>query len=138
MSAIYHQLAIHPERLALKLNASIRLRLSPLLTLFSDGQASGVRIRSQIIKNKFSPCLHPIDFDIIHCQGIDKTGEVLDLGVRCNLIQQRNDGIYFQNERLGKTFSEVIRGMSQNIIIQDFIEKAIRQLLIPDNHSAAT
>ena len=138
MSAIYHQLAIHPERLALKLNASIRMRLSPLLTLLADGQACGVRIRSQIIKNKFAPCLHPIDFDIIHCQGIDKTGEVLDLGVRCNLIQQRNDGIYFQNERLGKTFSEAIRGMSQNIIIQDFIEKAIRQLLIPDINSAAT
>ena len=138
MSAIYHQLATHPERLSLKLSASIRLRLSPLRYLFSNQQVIGLRVRTQIIKNKFAPCLHPIDFDIIHCQGIDKSGEVLDLGIRCKLIEQKQAGIYFQSECLGKTFSEAIRFLSQNIIIQDFIEKAIRQLLIPDNNSAAT
>jgi len=138
ISAVYHQLASHPERLSLKLSASIRLRLSPLRYLYSNGQVIGLRIRSQILKNKFAPCLHPIDFDIIHCQGIDKSGEVLDLGVRCKLIEQKQAGIYFQSECLGKTLSEAIRCLSQNIIIQDFIEKAIRQLLIPDNNSAAT
>lgn len=138
MSTIYHQLAAHPARLALKLNASIRLRLSPLSNLISAGKVSGVRIRVRVIKNKFAPCLQPIDFDIIHRQGIDKTGEVFNLGVHCKLIQQQNNGIYFQSERLGKAASEAMHFLNQNIIIRNDIEKAIRQLLIPDINSAAT
>ncbi len=138
MSTIYHQLAAHPARLSLKLNASIRLRLSPVSNLISGGNVIGNRIRARVIKNKFSPFLQPIDFDIIHCQGIDKTGEVLDLGVHCKLVKQKNNGIYFQSERLGKTSSEAIRFLNQNIIVRNNIEKAIRQLLIPDIHTAAT
>jgi recombination protein RecA len=138
MSTIYHQLAAHPARLALKLNASIRLRLAPLSNLISGGEVVGARIQARVIKNKFSPCLQPIDFDIIHHQGIDKTGEVLDLGVHCKLIQQKNNGIYFQSERLGKTSSEALRFLNQDIIVRNDIEKAIRQLLIPDIHTAAT
>jgi recombination protein RecA len=138
MSTIYHKLAAHPSRLALKLNASIRLRLSHLSNLIYDGQVIGARIRVRVIKNIFSPCLQPTDFDIIHQQGIDKTGEVLDLGVHCELIQQKNNGIYFQAERLGITASEATRFLNQNIIIRNDIEKAIRQRLIPDIHTAAT
>jgi recombination protein RecA len=137
MSTIYHQLAAHPARLALKLNASICLRLSPLSNLVSGGKVIGARIRARVIKNKFSPCLQPIDFDIIHHQGIDKTGEMLNLGVHCKLVLHKNNGIYFQSERLGKTSSEAKRFLNQNIIVRDDIEKAIRQVLIPDNHNAA-
>jgi len=137
MSTIYHQLAAHPARLALKLNASIRLRLSPLSNLVSDGQVIGSRIHARVIKNKFSPCLQPIDFDIIQHQGIDKTGEVLDLGVRCKVVQQKINGIYFQSERLGKTSSEANRFLNQNIIVRNEIEKAIRRLLIPEIYTAA-
>ena len=138
MSSIYHQLAMHPGRLALKLQAAIRLRLSQPSNLISNGQVTGVRMRVRVIKNKFAPCLQPIDFDIIHHQGIDKTGEVLDLGVHCQLIHQKNTGIYFRAERLGRTASEAIRFLNQNIIVRNEIEKAIRQRLIPDSHTAAT
>ena len=137
MNTIYHQLAAHPARLALKLNASIRLRLSPLSNLISDGKVIGARIHARVIKNKFSPCLQPIDFDIIQHQGIDKTGEVLDLGVQCKLVQQKINGIYFQSERLGKTSSEANRFLNQNIIVRNDIEKAIRRLLIPEIYTAA-
>ena len=138
MSTIYHQLAAHPARLALKLHASIRLRLFHLYNLICDGNVIGARFRVRVIKNKFAPCMQPIDFDIIHHQGIDKTGEVLDLGVHCKLIQQKNDGIYFRAERLGTTANEAIRFLNQNIIVRNDIEKAIRQQLIPDSHTAAT
>jgi recombination protein RecA len=138
MSTIYHQLAAHPARLALKLNASMHIRLFHRLHLICDGQVIGERFRVRVIKNKFAPCLQPIDFDIIHHQGIDKTGEVLDLGVHCKLIQPKNTGIYFREDRLGRTASEAIRFLNQNIIVRNDIEKAIRQLLIPDNLTAAT
>jgi recombination protein RecA len=137
MSTIYHQLAAHPARLALKLNASIRLRLAHLSTLMCDGQVVGSRFRVRVIKNKFAPCLQPIDFDIIQHQGIDKTGEVLNLGLQCKLIQQKNKGIYFRAVRLGKTASEAIRFLNEDIIVRNEIEKAIRQLLMPDSHTAA-
>jgi recombination protein RecA len=138
MSTIYHQLAAHPARLALKLNASMHIRLIHLSNLICDGQVIGERFRVRVIKNKFAPCLQPIDFDIIHHQGIDKTGEVLDLGVHCKLIQPKNTGIYFREERLGRTASEAISFLNQNIIVRNDIEEAIRQLLIPDSHTAAT
>jgi recombination protein RecA len=138
MSPIYHQLAAHPARLALKLNAAIRLRLCPLSNLICNRQVIGARIRVRVIKNKFAPCLQPTDFDIIHYQGIDKTGEVLDLGVHCKLVQQLNDGVYFHTERLGKSISEAKHFLNLNIIVRNDIEKAIRQLLISDIHTAVT
>jgi len=138
MSSIYHQLAIHPSRLALKLHASIRLRLSHLSNLIFNEKVIGARIRVRVIKNKFAPCLQPTDFDIIYNQGLDKTGEVLDLGVRCKLIQQKNNGVYFHTQRLGETASETICFLNRNILVRNEIEKAIRQHLVPDLHTAAT
>ena len=102
MSTIYHQLAAHPARLALKLNASIHIRLSDPSNLVCDGQVIGERFRVRVIKNKFAPCLQPIDFDIIHHQGIDKTGEVVDLGVHCQLIQQKNNWYLFPSRTPGE------------------------------------
>ena len=133
MSTIYHQLAAHPARMALDLNASVRLRLTHLSDLICDGKAIGRRIQIRVIKNKFAPCMQPIDFDIIHHQGINKTGEVLDLGVRCKLIQQKNNGITFRAKRLGRTATETIRFLDQNINVRNDIEKAIRQRLIPES-----
>ncbi len=138
MSRIYHQLAAHPTRLALKLNASIRLRLNPLNNPEVEGDFKDRRIQARIIKNKFSPCLQPINFDIIYQQGIDKNGELFDLGVRCKLIQLKKNGIYFQSECLGMTAREAMDFTSKNVTVRAEIEKAIRQLLIPDIQSAAT
>jgi recombination protein RecA len=132
LSTIYHQLAGHPARLALKLSASIRLRLSPLTQLLIIDQVCGIRIRARVIKNKFAPCLQPADFDIIHNQGIDQIGEMLELGVQYKLVQQKNTGIYYQSERLGKISSEVRSFLNQNIQIRNDLEMALRQLLIPD------
>jgi len=132
MSAIYHQLAEHPARMALKLQASIRLRLMSVANLLSDARGSGLRIRARVIKNKYFPCLQSVDFDIIYHQGINKTGEVIDLGVHYQLVQKTETGFFYKSTRLGKTVHEVASNLNRDLSLRDDIEQALRRLLIPN------
>ncbi|OGO29183.1 MAG: hypothetical protein A2Z16_05635 [Chloroflexi bacterium RBG_16_54_18] len=77
--AIYHSLAFHTYRLALKLHASIRLRLSSINILRKSGKNIGRRVKAQIIKNSFHPCQQFADLDIMYSSGIIRSGEFFDL-----------------------------------------------------------
>jgi recombination protein RecA len=67
MSVIYHELQTHLSRLALPLNAALRLKINPLVG--SEQSQPLQRIQVQIVKNKFAPCFNTIDLDIIDNRG---------------------------------------------------------------------
>lgn len=137
-SSIYHQLAGHTYRLALKLQAAQRLRLLPARELISNNQNIGIRVQAKVLKNRTVPFLHASYFDIIHGQGINKSGEVLDLGVRLRLIQKQKSGYTFGSNKLGSSVQEAISFLNQNILTRDSIEMEIRRRLIPEFFIAAT
>lgn len=136
--AIYHKLAGHSHRLALKLHAAQRLRLVATRELKSNHEIIGMRVQVKVLKNPITPCLHISYFDIINGQGINKSGEVLELGIRLKLIQKPERGYTFGSNLLGFSAQEAVRFLNQNISIRDYIEKAICQALKPDFNIAAT
>ena len=82
-----------PGGLALKYYASVRIDVRRIETLKSGNEMIGNRTRAKVIKNKCAPPFKEAEFDIIYGEGISKVGEIVDLGVKLELID--NAGAWF-------------------------------------------
>ena len=73
---------------ALKFYASVRIDVRRIETLKSGGEMIGNRTRAKVVKNKVAPPFREAEFDIMYGEGISKLGEMLDLGVKLDLVQR--------------------------------------------------
>ena len=127
MSRVYHRLEDNLDRLALPLSAAIRLKLSRTLETHTDQPTQ--RIQAQVIKNKFAPCSKTVDIDIIVNRGINKTGELINLGEKFSVLTRHGLVYYFQANRLGSQQEEVNSTLHFNPGLAHEIEQAIRQIM---------
>ncbi len=77
-----------PGGLALKYYASVRIDVRRIETLKVGGEMIGNRTRAKVIKNKCAPPFKEAEFDIMYSEGISKLGEIVDLGVKLELIDK--------------------------------------------------
>ena len=77
-----------PGGLALKYYASVRIDVRRIETLKVNGEMVGNRTRAKIVKNKVAPPFKEAEFDIMYGEGISKIGEIIDLGVKLELIDK--------------------------------------------------
>jgi recombination protein RecA len=127
MSAVYHDLESHLTRLALPLSAAVRLKLNSI----SDPNVGRPvqRIQVKIIKNKFAPCFKTIDLDIIVNKGINKTGELLDLGEEFSIFSRQGPQYVYRGFSLGARREDVNEYLCRHPQMAAEIEQAIRQRL---------
>ena len=77
-----------PGGRALKYFSSVRIDVRRVETLKSNGEMVGNRTRAKIVKNKVAPPFKEAEFDIIYGEGISKVGEIIDIGVKLELIEK--------------------------------------------------
>lgn len=138
LSSNYHHLAKSPERLSLKMYASIRIRLKQICLVQKDHIIHGQKVQAQIIKNKYYSIKNPTEFDIILDRGINRSLEIFDLGLSVDLIRMQDQGIFYQSVELGRTPNEAIRFLDKYSQIRKEIEADIRRILVPQKYPAAT
>jgi recombination protein RecA len=76
------------RRRALKYFSSVRIDVRRIETLKNGSESIGNRTRAKVLKNKVAPPFKEAEFDIIYGEGISKLGEIIDLGVRLELIDK--------------------------------------------------
>ncbi len=116
-----------PGGRALKFYSSVRLDLRKIATLKSGEQVIGNRVRAKVVKNKIAPPFREAEFEILHAEGIAKTGSVIDAAVNLNIIEKSGTWMSFQNEKLGQGRDASIKLLKEKPKLQDDIEKEIRK-----------
>ena len=129
-----------PGGLALKYYASVRIDVRRIETLKSGNEMIGNRTRAKVIKNKCAPPFKEAEFDIIYGEGISKVGEIVDLGVKLELIDKAGAWFTVGDQRIqGRDATKAY--LLNNPEICNKIEQQIRdnayKLMSPQARKAA-
>ncbi len=112
---------------ALKFYASVRIDVRRGETLESGGQVIGNRTRAKGVKNKMAPPFREAEFDIMYGEGISLLGELLDLGVKLDLVQKSGSWFAMGETRLGQGRDAAKQYLKDNPEVADSLEAAIRR-----------
>ena len=89
-----------PGGLALKYYASVRIDVRRVESLKVGGEVIGNQTRAKVVKNKVAPPFKEAEFDIMYGEGISRVGEILDLGVRLDLIEKGGAWFTIKDQRI--------------------------------------
>jgi len=87
---------------ALKFYSSVRLDVRRLATIKDGSSAIGSRVRARVVKNKIAPPFRDTEFDIMFDGGISYEGDLLDLGLGCDVVQKSGAWLNYGDVRLGQ------------------------------------
>lgn len=87
---------------ALKFYASVRLDIRRVSPIKNGEDVIGSRVRVKVVKNKIAPPFKQAEFDMMHGEGSNRLGELLDLGSNKNIIEKSGSWYSFQGERIGQ------------------------------------
>ncbi len=87
---------------ALKFYASVRLDIRRIGSIKIKDDIVGNQTRVKVVKNKVAPPFKVIEFDIMYGEGISKTGEILDLGVKAEIVEKSGSWYSYDSQRIGQ------------------------------------
>ena len=111
---------------ALKFYASVRMDIRRIGAIKDKEDVIGNQTRVKIVKNKVAPPFKTVDFDIMYGEGISKTGELVDLGVKAGLIDKAGAWFSYNGEKIGQGRENAKIFLKEHPDIADEIEKKIR------------
>ena len=112
---------------ALKFYASVRLDIRRIGAIKDRDEVIGNQTRVKVVKNKVAPPFRQVEFDILYGEGISKTGELLDLGVKGNIIEKSGSWYSHDSERIGQGRENARQFLLDNPEIADRIEAQVRK-----------
>ena len=115
---------------ALKFYSSVRLDIRRIGSVKQGDEAVGNETRVKVVKNKMAPPFRQTEFQILYGEGINRPGEVIDLGVKLNKINKSGAWYAYQGERIGQGKKNVSLYLQENPHIAAEIEAAIRAELL--------
>ena len=110
---------------ALKFYSSVRLDIRRVETLKSGEDAIGNRVRVKVVKNKVAPPFRQAEFDIMYDSGISRSGGILDMGVKFDIIKKAGTWYSYGDERIGQGRENVKKYLDENPAISQEVEKKI-------------
>ena len=112
---------------ALKFYSSVRLDIRRIGAIKDRDEVIGNQTRVKVVKNKVAPPFRQVEFDILYGEGISKTGELIDLGVKAEVVEKAGSWYSYKGERMGQGREKTRNFLKENPAIADEIEDAIRR-----------
>lgn len=126
VGVMYGSPEVTPGGRALKFYASVRIDIRKIETLKNGTEQIGSRTRAKVVKNKIAPPFREAEFDVMYGRGISRTGELLDLAVKLDIIQKSGAWFSYKENRLGQGRDNVKTFLEENIEIANEIEQQVR------------
>jgi recombination protein RecA len=112
---------------ALKFYASVRLDIRRVGAIKEREEVIGNQTRVKVVKNKLAPPFKQVEFDIMYGEGISKTGELIDLGIKAGVVDKSGSWFSYESQRIGQGRENAKIFLKGNPDIAGKIEAAIRQ-----------
>lgn len=112
---------------ALKFYASVRMDIRRIGQVKDKEEISGNQTRVKIVKNKMAPPFRQVEFDIMYGEGISKTGELIDLGVKAGIVEKAGSWFSCDGQRIGQGRENVKQFLRENPEVAQSIEQRIRE-----------
>ena len=112
---------------ALKFYSSVRIDVRRIEALKNGSEVVGSRTRAKVVKNKVAPPFREAEFDIMYGEGIAREGELIDLGVKLDLVQKSGSWFSMGETRIGQGRDAAKRYLQENPAIAEQLEADIRR-----------
>jgi len=116
---------------ALKFYSSVRLDIRRIGAIKQGEEVVGNQTRVKVVKNKVAPPFKQAEFEILYNQGISREGEIIDLGVKCELIDKAGSWYSRNGEKIGQGKENARQYLKDNPEIAAEVEALIRAKLMP-------
>lgn len=111
---------------ALKFYSSVRIDIRRIGAIKEKEEIVGNQTRVKVVKNKVAPPFKVVEFDIMYGQGISKMGELVDLGVKANIVEKSGSWYSYDSQRIGQGRENAKRFLKDNPEMASEIENAVR------------
>lgn len=111
---------------ALKFYASIRMEIRRIGQIKEREEVVGNQTRVKVVKNKLAPPFRQVEFDIMYGEGISKVGELIDLGVKANVVEKSGAWFSYDSTRIGQGRENAKQFLRDHPEMADAIEKKVR------------
>ena len=110
---------------ALKFYSSVRLDIRRIGTVKDGDEVAGNETRVKVVKNKVSPPFRQAEFQILYNKGINRAGEILDIGVERKIVEKAGAWYAYDGEKIGQGKINASQWLKENPNIAKKIEKQI-------------
>jgi len=112
---------------ALKFYASVRMEIRRIGQIKDREEVVGNQTRVKVVKNKLAPPFRQVEFDIMYGEGISKVGELIDLGVKANVVEKSGAWFSYDSTRIGQGRENAKQFLRDHRDMADSIEKKVRE-----------
>ena len=111
---------------ALKFYASVRLDVRKIATLKQNEEPIGNRTKVKVVKNKVAPPFKTAEFDIMFGEGISRDGEIIDYGVKLDIIDKSGAWFSYKAAKIGQGRENAKAYLKEHSEISDEIVATIK------------
>ncbi|MBU6426594.1 MAG: recombinase RecA [Rhodospirillales bacterium] len=111
---------------ALKFYSSVRMEIRRTGSIKEREEVTGNHVRVKVVKNKLAPPFRQVEFDIMFGEGISKSGELIDLGVKAGVVEKSGAWFSYDSQRIGQGRENAKQFLRDNPKVAESIEKKIR------------
>ncbi|MBP1474137.1 recombinase RecA [Frateuria sp. MAH-13] len=122
---------------ALKFYASVRLDIRRIGAVKKGDEVIGSETRVKVVKNKVAPPFRQAEFEILYGEGTSREGEIIELGVKENLIDKSGAWYSYNGDRIGQGKENVRQFLRDNPAIANEIDQQLRARLLVSSKPAA-